>query len=88
MEAAAKLCLTTVGALLAQETVAALLRLKASPILRTWSQEGRPAHSAADLAAAGGHPGLAAWLAQALLTRLLQGVSANRRVDGALMRKL
>ncbi len=66
-----------------QATVAALMRIQASPTLRTWAEEGgRPALSAADLASAGAHPGMSAWLAQSLLTGLLEGTSAQRRVEG------
>jgi hypothetical protein len=66
-----------------QAAVAVLLARKASPALRTWPSAGGPPLTPADMAAAAGHAGLAALLAEAQLRELLAGLKSNSRRQGA-----
>ena len=60
----------------------ALLARKATPSTLTWAVAGRPPLTAADLASANGHAGLAAFLAEALLNELLLRLKPESRRDG------
>lgn len=66
-----------------QAAVAVLLARKASPAMRTWPAAGGPPLTPADMAAAGGHAGLAALLGEAQLRELLAGLKSNSRRQGA-----
>jgi hypothetical protein len=66
-----------------QAAVAVLLARKASPAMRTWPSAGGPPLTPADMAAAAGHAGLAALLAEAQLHELLAGLKSNSRRQGA-----
>ena len=65
-----------------QAAVAVLLARKASPALRSWPSAGGPPLTPADMAAAGGHTGLAALLAEAQLRELLAGLKSDSRRQG------
>ena len=66
-----------------QASVAVLLARKASPATRTWPSAGGLPLTPADMAAAGGHAGLGALLAEAQLRELLAGLKSSSRRQGA-----
>lgn len=65
-----------------QAAVTALLARKAKPSPLTWAAAGRAPATPADLAAANGHAGLAAFLGEALLSQLLLRLKPESRRDG------
>jgi hypothetical protein len=66
-----------------QAAVTVLLARKASPAMRMWQSADRPPCTPADMAAAGSHAGLAAFLAEAQLNELLVGLKLGSRRQGA-----
>lgn len=51
--------------------------------MRTWAAAGRPPRTPADMAAAAGHHGLAAFLVEAMLNELLLRLKPDSRREGA-----